>query len=176
MTFIDKNIRLFSVDSEFSPDMRIFNGSFFNHPFYRVVKENICQVSRAVRNLRAGARICQSISKSKPELGFYALLKIFDYNHDIKEDDPNLSKQIDKSDEDLFKERPIAVNNCYSVDVFNGLKSLAQLLCDDNFTHEQLEILRVFEPLEKSKDSEAAGVKRKNADDLNVGDKKRENM
>ncbi|XP_072390348.1 uncharacterized protein [Diabrotica undecimpunctata] len=175
MTFIDKNIRLFSVDSEFSPDMRIFNGSFFNHPFYRVVNENICRVSRAVRNLRAGAITCQSISESKPELGFYALLKIFDYNRTI-EDGPNLSKQIDKSDEDLFKERPIEDKNCYSVDLFNGLKSLAQILCNDNFTHEQLEILRVFEPLGKSKDSKAGGVKRKNDDDLNVGDEKREKI
>lgn len=137
IVFIKNKITIISVDTPFDYDCRIINGSFHSLPSYAEINRDIRKVNRAIHNLSIGAKICKSISNANANFNFQDLIRVFDYARSISADDSRLQDKVLLTDEKLFAGRPADLN-CYSVLLYNGLRSLAYLCCRDLFTEDQV--------------------------------------
>lgn len=140
IVFIKNKITVFSIPSHLNEDCKILNGSFYNLPSYSEINRDIRKVTSSLIDLSIGANICKSIEESNPELKFENLIRVFDYERSIAATDVKLASKVLDSEEKLFNERSAELN-CYSVNLYNGLKSLAYHCCNDRFNDEQLKML-----------------------------------
>lgn len=171
MVFIRNKITVFSVAGTYNRDCRLLNGAFSDSPAYTDVNRDIRKVNSSLIDLMYGAKIAQDIASTNPKLNVKDLLKLFDYNRSLTANDPKLQSKIESSDEKLFGERPADLN-CYSVNLYKGLKSLAYQCCSSFFTEEQLKELSLSCAKVK-KSEESTGIKRKMEDSPAVGTSKR---
>lgn len=165
MVFVINRITLFSVAAPFNYDCCIFNGAFNNLPLYGDIKRNVRKMQIALTNLAIGAKFNKNLEKQHPELPFEKLMAIFDYNRSVFENVQKLKTKIEFTHEQLFNERPANVN-CYSVNLYNGMRFLIQHFCKDLFTEEQLKTLELewtsyIDDKVSKQNSTLEGVKRK---------------
>lgn len=139
LVFLKHRLTVFSVAAEFDYDCRLLNGAFVNLPLYDEINRDIRKVRTALNDLAIGAKICKKLVADNPTYKLDDLVRVFDYDRTIR-DDERLASKVTSSHEQLFNERPAELN-CYSVTLYKGLKSLAYQCCSHAFTADQVRAL-----------------------------------